>query len=239
MKQPVGRVYILSNKAMPGLLKIGYTMNTVEGRVRELSIATGVPSEFVIEYQVECRDPVGVEAFTHSALDEKRYNKGREFFTVSLGEAVQVIRQAIRSNADDIFEEEFLDPADAPEHSWPTLLELRTQRDGVKDWYDVANLYWRVRVCRSSIKWDKDIFTLWQMISVHDNKKMKEYQSVVSMRRYNIVQNNFEPIYDCFYSLPLCTGAVVNEIVQSEKAVFPVKRGSPAQSIINAVKLWT
>ena len=41
MKPAVGRVYVLSNKAVPGLLKIGYTMNTVEGRVKELSGSTG------------------------------------------------------------------------------------------------------------------------------------------------------------------------------------------------------
>jgi hypothetical protein len=235
MKQPVGRVYVLSNEAMPGLLKIGYTMNTVEGRVKELSIATGVPTEFEIQYQVECRDPAGVEACTHAELDEKRYNKGREFFAISLEEAVQVIR----SYAGDFLEEEFLNPADDSEYSRPTLADLRIQRDGVKDWYDVANLYWRVRICRSSFRRDKATFTLWQMISVHENKKMKEYQSVISMRRYNIAQNNFESLYDCFYSLPFCTGVVVNEIYRSEKTVLPVKKGSPAQSIITAVKHWT
>jgi hypothetical protein len=32
MKPAVGLVYVLINKAMPGLLKIGYNMNTVELR---------------------------------------------------------------------------------------------------------------------------------------------------------------------------------------------------------------
>jgi hypothetical protein len=34
MKPAVGLVYVLSNEAMPDLLNIGYTMNTVEGRVK-------------------------------------------------------------------------------------------------------------------------------------------------------------------------------------------------------------
>lgn len=80
MKPAVGRVYVLSNKAMPGLLKIGYTLNTVEGRVKELSSATGVPSEFFIEYQVECRDAAGVEALVHESLNNSRHNNSREFF---------------------------------------------------------------------------------------------------------------------------------------------------------------
>jgi len=235
MKLPIGRVYVLSNKAMPGLLKIGYTMNTVEGRVKELSIATGVPTEFVIEYQMECRDPVGVEARSHSVLEAKRYNKSREFFAISLEEAVQVIRK----NANEILDEEFFNTAYFSKHSLSSLADLRTERDVIKDWYDVENVYWRVRISRSSYKRDKANFSLWQMLSVHDNKKMKEYQSVISLRRYNVTHNTFEPIYDCFYSLPLCTGSVVNEIFRSEKTVFPVKPGSPAESIITAVKFWT
>jgi hypothetical protein len=102
MKAPVGRVYVLSNEAMPGLLKIGYTMNTVEGRVRELSSATGVPSEFIIEYQVECRDAAGVEALVHESLSNVRHNNSREFFSISLSVAVNEIRK----HAKEIIDEE-------------------------------------------------------------------------------------------------------------------------------------
>src|ERR1700752_467633 len=35
---------------MGGLLKIGFTCGTVELRARELSTATGVPGDFVVEY---------------------------------------------------------------------------------------------------------------------------------------------------------------------------------------------
>ena len=86
MRPAVGRVYVLSNKAMPGLLKIGYTMNTVESRAKELASATGVPSEFFIEYQVECRDAAGVEALVHQSLNNSRHNNSREFFLISLEE---------------------------------------------------------------------------------------------------------------------------------------------------------
>jgi hypothetical protein len=103
MKAPIGRVYILSNRAMPGLLKIGYTMNTVEGRVKELSSATGVPSEFFIEYQVECRDAASVEALVHESLTNARFDNKREFFSISLLDAVEMIR----THAKEIIEEEF------------------------------------------------------------------------------------------------------------------------------------
>ena len=103
MKPAVGRVYVLSNKAMPGLVKIGYTMNTVEGRVKELSSATGVPSEFFIEYQVECRDAATVEALVHDSLQSTRHDNSREFFAISLLEAVEVIR----THTKEIIDEEF------------------------------------------------------------------------------------------------------------------------------------
>jgi hypothetical protein len=109
MKPPVGRVYVLSNKAMPGLLKIGYTMNTVEGRVKELSSATGVPSEFFIEYQVECRDPMGVEALVHESLQSSRHNDSREFFAISLPNAIALIRKY----ATEIIDEEIADSIEA------------------------------------------------------------------------------------------------------------------------------
>jgi hypothetical protein len=103
MKAPVGRVYVLSNPAMPGLLKIGYTMNTVEGRVKELSLATGVPIEFCIEYQVECRDPAGLEAYAHTFFKNKRYNGNREFFSISINDAIDVLRQnAVELLAEDL-----------------------------------------------------------------------------------------------------------------------------------------
>jgi len=102
MKAPVGRVYVLSNPAMPGLLKIGYTMNTVEGRVKELSLATGVPTEFRIEYQVECRDPAGLEAYAHTFFQSKRYNGNREFFSISINDVIDILRH----NAIELLAEE-------------------------------------------------------------------------------------------------------------------------------------
>ena len=102
MKAPVGRVYVLSNPAMPGLLKIGYTMNTVEGRVKELSLATGVPTTFCIEYQLECRDPAALEAYAHTFFQNQRYNGNREFFSISINDAIEVLRQ----NAIELMAEE-------------------------------------------------------------------------------------------------------------------------------------
>ena len=41
-----GYVYLLTNEAMPGYVKIGFTERTVEERIEELSKPTGVPMPF-------------------------------------------------------------------------------------------------------------------------------------------------------------------------------------------------
>ena len=43
-------VYALSNPSMPNMLKIGYTNQDPEARVKEINRATGVPTDFIVEY---------------------------------------------------------------------------------------------------------------------------------------------------------------------------------------------
>jgi hypothetical protein len=49
MPEHEGFVYVLSNPAMPGLLKVGSTVGPVEKRAAGLSRMTGVPEPFKIE----------------------------------------------------------------------------------------------------------------------------------------------------------------------------------------------
>jgi hypothetical protein len=86
-----GYLYILSNPAMPGLLKIGLTMRTVPDRVAELSAATGVPSAFAVEAYFESSDPQQHEKTVHRKLQKRRVT-GKEFFRVRLDEAVECLR---------------------------------------------------------------------------------------------------------------------------------------------------
>lgn len=44
-----GYVYIISNQAMPGIFKIGFTLKDPELRAKELD-STGVPYPFIVEY---------------------------------------------------------------------------------------------------------------------------------------------------------------------------------------------
>lgn len=74
-------VYILTNQAMPGLIKIGRTDSGLQSRIKQLNSQTGVPIPFEVHYACEVEDSVEVEKILHSIFDKERYNQRREFFT--------------------------------------------------------------------------------------------------------------------------------------------------------------
>jgi T5orf172 domain len=86
-----GFVYVLTNPSMPGMVKIGCTTRSVADRCGELNSATGVPSPFVVETYFESSEPEMDEAQVHKRLQSERV-EGREFFRVSVPEAIQAIR---------------------------------------------------------------------------------------------------------------------------------------------------
>src|SRR4051812_26836417 len=73
-------VYVLTNEAMPGLVKIGLTTDSVEARLTTLSSATGVPLPFECYFAAEVGDSVRVERILHQLFAESRINPRREFF---------------------------------------------------------------------------------------------------------------------------------------------------------------
>ena len=73
-------VYILTNEAMPGLVKIGFTEGSVENRISNLSSATGVPLPYECYYAAEVDDMKRVESLLHQLFSEHRINPKREFF---------------------------------------------------------------------------------------------------------------------------------------------------------------
>lgn len=82
-----GHVYILSNVAMPGKLKIGMTTRNLDERVKELSSATGVPAPFKLEHYRFFEDCVLGELLAHQRLGQYRDSASREFFSLDLDTA--------------------------------------------------------------------------------------------------------------------------------------------------------
>ena len=72
-------VYILTNEAMPGLVKIGMTTTPVESRMLGLD-TTGVPLPFECYYAARVDDMARVERALHEAFGDHRVRKSREFF---------------------------------------------------------------------------------------------------------------------------------------------------------------
>ena len=96
-----GFVYVLSNSAFPGLLKVGFTRKVPSERAAELE-TTGVPSPFVVEYYCLVEGDSELETKVHRSMAPQRHRTDREFFRIELTEAIAHIRRA----------------CPAPEHTW-------------------------------------------------------------------------------------------------------------------------
>jgi len=75
-------VYVLTNPAMPGLVKIGKTTQLeVEARMKQL-FGTGVPVPFDCAFACQVKDAHEVEKALHFAFGNVRINPNREFFKI-------------------------------------------------------------------------------------------------------------------------------------------------------------
>ena len=89
--------YILTNPALPGMVKIGLTTRNPRDRAAELASSSGVPLPFAVAWARAVTDCATVERAVHRMLDDKRVSGKREFFRVDVGTARQVIEAAAGS----------------------------------------------------------------------------------------------------------------------------------------------
>ncbi|MBI4472007.1 MAG: GIY-YIG nuclease family protein [Acidobacteria bacterium] len=87
-------IYVLTNKAMPGLVKIGFTDRETPERALELQ-TTGVPFPFRVHRSWVVEDPAAAERSVHMALAKHRVSVDREFFRVSPDHAVALINRLL------------------------------------------------------------------------------------------------------------------------------------------------
>ena len=81
----MGIIYVLTNEAMPGLIKVGMIETagkSVEDRMKELD-STGVPLPFECFAAWEIENAPEAEKALHRAFDDHRLRKRREFFRLS------------------------------------------------------------------------------------------------------------------------------------------------------------
>ena len=88
-------VYVLVNKSMPGICKVGMTTTSVRQRVHEINSATGVITPWVCVYRYECINSLVLEQAVHRELESlgHRVNPNREGFNVSSELAIQTIER--------------------------------------------------------------------------------------------------------------------------------------------------
>jgi hypothetical protein len=84
-------VYILSNLAMPDMIKIGYTAKDPFSRAHQISRGTGIPLGFEVEWAYKCFKGEKIEQEVHKYFKEQRVNTQKEFFRVSLDQAKEII----------------------------------------------------------------------------------------------------------------------------------------------------
>ncbi|MEP3523991.1 MAG: GIY-YIG nuclease family protein [Hyphomicrobiales bacterium] len=87
-----GIVYLLTNPAMPGIVKIGKTTReSPTVRINEL-YTTGVPVPFECSLAVKVENEITVEQALHVAFGPYRINPRREFFQIDPEQAMSVLR---------------------------------------------------------------------------------------------------------------------------------------------------
>ncbi len=101
MSAATGYLYAMINPSLPGLCKIGVTTKHPLERTKELSAATGVPTPFVLAHYRHVAFPFQAEAEIHRNLEYCRINESREFFMISLAEAIGIIDRYQESETED------------------------------------------------------------------------------------------------------------------------------------------
>ena len=90
-----GWVYIITNKSMPDLIKVGFTTKDPDLRASELD-NTGTPHPYVVEYEVLVENPKKNEQLSHANL--KKYKENKEWFRCSLEQGILGIREVLGDN---------------------------------------------------------------------------------------------------------------------------------------------
>jgi hypothetical protein len=86
-------VYVLTNEAMQGMVKIGRTTTSIEQRIKELD-NTSVPLPFQCFYAAEVQNSSVVEGKLHRIFADKRIRTNREFFHVDANQVKAAIQLA-------------------------------------------------------------------------------------------------------------------------------------------------
>lgn len=90
-----GIIYVMSNELFPELVKIGTTNGStskdVERRRKELSSCENMPQPFEAQFAICVNNYQKIETIIHKGLAKLRHNPHREFFKLSVDEAINLL----------------------------------------------------------------------------------------------------------------------------------------------------
>lgn len=122
-----GFVYLLTNEAMPGYVKIGLTQgNDVASRMKQLD-TTAVPLPFECHFAARVPDCAKLERTLHFVFGEKRARRSREFFNIEPDLAKAIIELVAIEDVAFTDQEQAIDPDQRREiEAAKTRREVRT-----------------------------------------------------------------------------------------------------------------
>lgn len=118
-------VYILTNEAMPGYVKIGITNNSILERMKQLD-RTGVPLPFECYYACEVKCAKEEEKWLHLIFSDRRVRDEREFFKIDPERVVAAIR---RVQIKDVTPKDFLNTTKEEEEEIEEAKKTRSRFD--------------------------------------------------------------------------------------------------------------
>lgn len=120
-----GWVYLITNEAMPGLIKIGYTLKTPDERARDLA-GTGNPYEYTVKYAVLTKNPRELEIKLHKQFANDR--AGKEWFNLSAAKVAGFIRLEVGSDIKNEIKNFLTDGEIAAEKQARQNLKIKQQK---------------------------------------------------------------------------------------------------------------
>lgn len=138
----MGYVYILTNRAMPGLIKIGSTVRDSRSRARELQ-TTGVPEPFEVAFEIFSEEHEALEIAVHKQLLEFRVNTNREFFKYPLRMAITLLQELDRpaQQPDSAFVAESIYQrlmTAYPDWMRPAIVDVRIVQTNERVWLEIT-----------------------------------------------------------------------------------------------------
>ena len=134
-----GWIYIITNKSMPNLVKVGYSTEDPEIKANALYSAA-VPYPYVVEYDALVNEPSEIEQKTHEILED--YSENNEWFRCDVIEAVVAIREAAGDaiiNESIKFPFDTVEPFDSVQEAVTAIKQVESVKDNIVKYFLKAN----------------------------------------------------------------------------------------------------